>query len=400
MVAGKPKHGRHAASDGKALADGPTYNGNLRPTKKFVARAIGMLALVAVALACAVSAQKMGIASFTGSQASPAAQSQEDVDDGGTEFAAGVVMLVGERVQSLPKPSGWVEGADGAMYYFDEETHRRAKGWVDLSDGRYYFDERTGVMHLGWLELEGKRYWLDDGSRISRGTLLRGTWLELDGDKYLLSEEGPALVGWQEIDGKTYCFGNNGAMKTGWAEVEDGGKRWLKSDGIMATNEWIEMDDGVWQVFDVDGTWVTQDEIIPPNDAEHVEQMSARQHAVVSACDVTPWPGKALCARWVSDVFINAGEGAVGGDACDIANTWCVSSDLSDLRPGMVIAVPSHPRTDNGKIWGHVCIYVGGGYVRDSGTYGVRKVQLSSWFAWFGATNTPKWGWANGVSLA
>jgi hypothetical protein len=399
MAADKPKHGRHLSGGNGSHSSG-SAGGRARSAKSFVARCIGVLALVAVVFACAFSAQRMGIVSFTSGAASPESSTKQRVAERGAEVAVGLAKLIGESAQDLPRPSGWVEGPDGSMYYYDEQTHRQAKGWLDLSDGRYYFDEQTGAMHLGWLELDGNRYWLDDGTRASRGTLMTSTWLELDEGEYLLSSEGSALMGWQEVDGQTYCFGDDGAMRTGWADARDGSKRWLKSDGTMATNEWIQMDDGVWQVFDVDGTWVTQDEIIPPNDAEHVEQMSARQYAVVSACDVTPWPGKALCARWVSDVFINAGEGAVGGDACDIANTWCVSFDLSDLRPGMVIAVPSHPRTDNGKIWGHVCIYVGGGYVRDSGTYGVRKVQLSSWFAWFGATNTPRWGWANGVSLA
>jgi hypothetical protein len=358
-----------------------------------------VLAVAAVAIACALSAQRMGLVSFT-SGSSATTDAKEKVAKRSAEILAGAGSLINSRAADLVGLSGWVQGSDGTMYYFDEETHERTKGWLDLSDGRYYFDEQTGAMQLGWCTIDGKRYWFDDGSRASRGTLVKGTWLELDDGRYLLSEEGPAAVGWQEIDGQTYHFDENGLMTTGWADAEDGTKRWLKSDGTMATNEWIEMDDGVWQVFDVDGTWVTQDEIVPPDDAAHVAEMSARQQAVVNACDVTPWPGKALCARWVSDVFINAGEGAVGGDACDIANTWCISSDLADLRPGMVIAVPSHPRTDNGKIWGHVCIYVGNGYVRDSGTYGVRKVQLSTWFAWFGASNTPKWGWANGVSLA
>ena len=386
-----------SAATNEASSGSASTKGSLR---RAVSRGIGALAVVAVALACALSAERMGLASFADASSPVAQDTKEHVAQRTSGSVVRATELIGERATELMGLSGWVQGSDGEMYYFDEETHQRAKGWLDLSDGRYYFDEQTGAMQLGWCTIDGRRYWFDDGSHASRGTLVAGTWLELEDGRHLLSEDGSAVVGWREIDGQTYCFDESGLMKTGWADAEDGTKRWLKSDGTMATNEWIEMDDGVWQVFDVDGTWVTQDEIIPPDDAAHVAEMSARQHAVVDACDITPWPGKALCARWVSDVFINAGEGAVGGDACDIANTWCISSDLADLRPGMVIAVPSHPRTDNGKIWGHVCIYVGNGYVRDSGTYGVRKVQLSTWFAWFGASNTPKWGWANGVSLA
>lgn len=127
--------------------------------------------------------------------------------------------------------------------------------------------------------------------------------------------------------------------------------------------------------------------------------MSVRQSAVVESCDQTPWPGKALCAAWVSQVFVNAGEPSVDGDACDLARNWCTTDDLAQLRPGMIIAVTSHSRTENGKIWGHVCIYEGNGIVRDSGTYGVRRSQLGSWLAWFGTDESPRWGWANGIPL-
>jgi hypothetical protein len=223
-------------------------------------------------------------------------------------------------------------------------------------------------------------------------------WHEEDGTTYLLADDGIPLIGWQEIAGQQYCFGEDGSMLQGWADGEDGERRYLKDDGVMASHEWVEVD-GVWEVFDDDGAWIEGDDIMPPDDKQHVEQMSVRQQTVVNACDRTPWPGAALCALWVSQVFETAGEPGVGGDACDMARAWCVSDDLAELRPGMIIAVASHPRTENGRIWGHVCIYVGDGYVRDSGTYGIRRIRLGSWIAWFGATDTPKWGWANGIAL-
>ncbi|MBQ9058717.1 MAG: hypothetical protein IJ125_06005, partial [Atopobiaceae bacterium] len=133
--------------------------------------------------------------------------------------------------------------------------------------------------------------------------------------------------------------------------------------------------------------------------AANLQNMSARQAAVVAACDTTPWPGPGLCAGWISSVFETAGQTVPGGNACDMARAWCYSSDLSELKPGMIIAVASHHRTENGKIWGHICVYVGNGLIKDSGTYGIRRSSLGSWLAWFGASETPKWGWANGMSL-
>ena len=300
-----------------------------------------------------------------------------------------------------PSLSGWVTGSDGIARYYDEDTHKPHTGWLDQGDDRFYCDA-DGAMHVGWLELEDKNYWLNDGSdeAVAKGALARDRWLHLDDKTYRVETDGAASEGWCTIDDLTYCFDGTGAMRTGWAEGEDGRKRWLKvEDGTMATHEWVQVDD-YWEPFDDDGSWVTDGETIPPNDAENMASLSDRQRAVIDACDSTPWPGKGLCAGWVSSVFATAGESEVGGDACDMANAWCTSSDLSQLKPGMIIAVPTHSRTENGKIWGHVCVYVGGGVVRDSGTYGIRRIHLGSWLAWFGVDVDPQWGWANGIALA
>ena len=227
-------------------------------------------------------------------------------------------------------------------------------GWVEGDDGvRRYYDPKTHEL-VGWWTKKGEeRYFIDGTSEKPR-------------------------KGWLELEGKRY---------------------WLKSeDGAMAHHEWCEVD-GVWEVFDDDGAWIEGEDMTPPDDAQNMESMSERQRAVVEACDTTPWQGKGWCAAWVWLVFVNAGEPAGGGDACDIANLYCTSDDLMELKPGMVVAVPSHPQSENGKIWGHVCIYVGKGMVMDNGGTSVRTMRLGSWAAWFGATHPAKWGWNSGVSL-
>lgn len=295
--------------------------------------------------------------------------------------------------------TGWLDTEDGSRVYYDPDTSDLHHGWLDLGEERYYCDDDTGSMHIGWIELDGRSYWLDDGGISEPGVLLKDRWLEVGGKTYHLGPDGAADEGWCEIDGSTYCFDSAGAMRTGWASGEDGNRRWLKpEDGTMAAHEWVEID-GLWQPFDDDGSWVTSGELLPPDDATNLEAMSARQRAVVDSCDQTPWPGKALCAAWVSQVFVNAGEPSVDGDACDLARNWCTTDDLAQLKPGMIIAVTSHSRTENGRIWGHVCIYEGGGIVRDSGTYGVRRSQLGSWLAWFGTDESPRCGLANGIPL-
>lgn len=295
--------------------------------------------------------------------------------------------------------SGWVTGADGELRYYDPETHRLYGGWLDWEGSRLYIDGETGQPHVGWLELEGKRYWLDDGSRAGRGALLAGQWLEVDGARFLLGEDGSATTGWLEDEGGWHFFDASGASRTGLIDDGSGKKWWLNDDGTLASHEWVQVD-GIYQAFDDDGSLVTLGDVVPPGDEANMASLTSRQRAVIDACANTPWPGRALCALWVSNVFIQAGEPAVPGDACDLARAWCTSSDLADLEPGMIIAVESHSRTENGRIWGHICIYVGDGLICDSGTYGIRRSSLGSWLAWFGVSQQPRWGWANGIDLS
>lgn len=124
-----------------------------------------------------------------------------------------------------------------------------------------------------------------------------------------------------------------------------------------------------------------------------------------SAANVVYWaqhtasPGAGLCAWWVADVFINAGLGNVSGNACDMYANYCYSSDRSALKPGMIIAVSSHPYTTAGKIYGHVGIYIGNNTVMDNIGY-IRTCSADYWISYYGASVTVRWGWAKGIVLS
>ena len=113
----------------------------------------------------------------------------------------------------------------------------------------------------------------------------------------------------------------------------------------------------------------------------------------------TPSPGAGLCAWWVADVFINAGLGTVPGNACDMYANYCYSSNRSNLKTGMIIAVSSHPFTSAGAIYGHVGIYVGGNTVMDNIGY-IRTCSADYWINFYNSTVTPRWGWAKGPRLS
>ena len=121
---------------------------------------------------------------------------------------------------------------------------------------------------------------------------------------------------------------------------------------------------------------------------------------VVASCYTTPSPGLNWCAAWVSNVFSAAGVGSYSGNACDMYNMYCYSSDLSELQPGMIVAVSSNPRGGSaGTIYGHVGIYIGDGIVMENIGY-IAQTPISEWIDWYSSAVTPRWGWMGGVVLS
>jgi peptidoglycan hydrolase CwlO-like protein len=121
--------------------------------------------------------------------------------------------------------------------------------------------------------------------------------------------------------------------------------------------------------------------------------------AVVSACYSTPSPGAGLCAMWVSQVFSNAGYGYGSGNACDMYNAYCYSSNRADLKPGMIVAVSSHPQSSMGRIYGHIGIYVGNNTIMHN-IGSVATWSMDQWISYYGTTVTPRWGWFMNITLS
>ena len=121
---------------------------------------------------------------------------------------------------------------------------------------------------------------------------------------------------------------------------------------------------------------------------------------MVNAYKSTGSPGAGLCAAWVSNVFVNAGYGFVGGNANDMYNAYCYSSNKSQLQVGMIVAVSTYNRYDwAGRTYGHIGIYIGDGMIMDN-IGSVNTQSLDSWIAYYGDTVTPRWGWLGGHALA
>ena len=127
---------------------------------------------------------------------------------------------------------------------------------------------------------------------------------------------------------------------------------------------------------------------------------SSKQQAVINAAQSVPSPGGGLCALWVTQVFEAAEVGSFGGDACDLYRQYCTISDLEQIKPGMIVAVDSHPHTQAGLIYGHVGVYIGNGMVRDNIGY-IREISLQQWVDFYGSNAHPvRCGWMGGIDIS
>lgn len=134
-----------------------------------------------------------------------------------------------------------------------------------------------------------------------------------------------------------------------------------------------------------------------PGNAQ-VSGSSRSQERVVSCCHAVPSPGAGYCAMWVSRVFAAAGFSYLGGNANDMYNRWCTSSNKDNLRVGMIVAVSTYSKNTMGRIYGHVGIYVGNNTVMEN-IGGIASTNLDRWISYYGDTVSPRWGWAGGWAL-
>lgn len=118
------------------------------------------------------------------------------------------------------------------------------------------------------------------------------------------------------------------------------------------------------------------------------EASSEIQKRIADAALVTPSPGIGLCAKWVSQVYENAGLGYIGGNACDMFNNYAIITDKSKLQVGMLVMVESSSSgTVSGLKYGHVGIYIGDGKVIDN-IGNVRIISLDNWINFY-CKNSP-----------
>lgn len=337
---------------------------------------------------------------------------------------------------------------NGALYHFSQ-SGSMSTGWF-VDDGAWYCANATGAIRAGWFYYGSNWYWLDpnnNGAMLlgfqtvngsiyyldpdSGGALECNAWIfSQDGSAYyacgsgaivltgvkdsvgaikLNDAEGKPMVGWywssaaqtwfytdsdgvlqhgwQLIGERWYHLDNeSGVMNTGWFRDADRLWYYLMSSGQMATG-WNSIDNGEY-FFNAAGAWVE------PERSAH----TSSQSQIVGRCYNVPSPGVGLCSEWVSEVFYPVLGSYPNGDACDMFWNWCHSRDISQLKVGMIVAVPTHTHTNAGARWGHIAIYVGNGMVMDNIGY-IRTTSLAWWLNYYHTTATPQWGWVLNTPL-
>ena len=337
---------------------------------------------------------------------------------------------------------------NGALYHFSQ-SGSMSTGWF-VDDGTWYCANATGAIRAGWFYYGSNWYWLDpnnNGAMLLGFQTVNGSFYYLDPDSggalecnaWIFSQDGSAYYacgsgaivltgvkdsvgaiklndaegkpmvgwywssaaqtwfytdsdgvlqhGWQLIGERWYHLDNeSGVMNTGWFRDADRLWYYLMSSGQMATG-WNSIDNGEY-FFNAAGAWVE------PERSAH----TSSQSQIVGRCYNVPSPGVGLCSEWVSEVFYPVLGSYPNGDACDMFWNWCHSRDISQLKVGMIVAVPTHTHTNAGARWGHIAIYVGNGMVMDNIGY-IRTTSLAWWLNYYHTTATPQWGWVLNTPL-
>ena len=280
------------------------------------------------------------------------------------------------------KPTnGWFD--DGNAWYFFKDGKKYTGLGVD-GNGKMYFSNgkyaNTYVDGIFCYEGKPTNGWFDDGKAwyfFKDGKKFTGHGVDGNGERYFVEGkyangfyEGKLYKDGVEAKGKVYVNGifydEKNLPANGW--YDDGNEWFFFRNGKKFTGKAV---DGNGEMDFVNGKYKRNNKVYSAS-----EEVQKR---IVEAAHNTSSPGPNLCARWVSTVYRNAGLGYIGGNANDMYRKHTFTSDIADLKLGMLVAVESSSSGSRmGKIYGHVGIYIGDGKVMDS--VGYKKIStLEEW---------------------
>ena len=280
------------------------------------------------------------------------------------------------------KPTnGWFD--DGTAWYFFKDGKKFTGKAVDGNGEMQFFNGKYANRYIDNIYYkDGKiaNWWCDDGKAwyfFKDGKKFTGHGVDGNGERYFVEGkyangfyEGKLYKDGVEAKGKVYVNGifydEKNLPANGW--YDDGNEWFFFRNGKKFTGKAV---DGNGEMDFVNGKYKRNNKVYSAS-----EEVQKR---IVEAAHNTSSPGPDLCARWVSTVYRNAGLGYIGGNANDMYRKHTFTSDIADLKLGMLVAVESSSSGSRmGKIYGHVGIYIGDGKVMDS--VGYKKIStLEEW---------------------
>ncbi len=159
----------------------------------------------------------------------------------------------------------------GSEWYYAFEDGKLALDTWLISDATYAMDS-CGVMITGYHWINDKLYrFADNGMLIAELGAFSG-WKQVDGLWYYFKKKGVEYTGWVdntyyvsnsimqyqtvvEVNDKSYYLDKNGKKVIGWYQY-DGNWIYGKSDGVLASDEWL-MIGNKWYYFTDSGNMVT-----------------------------------------------------------------------------------------------------------------------------------------------
>ncbi|MCR4870222.1 MAG: S-layer homology domain-containing protein [Atopobiaceae bacterium] len=292
-----------------------------------------------------------------------------------------------DRASGARVDEGWIIDGDDRSYLDPVSGRFLTDGLHDVAGYSYLFDE-AGLVQHGWADVEGAKRCFSPAS----GFMYADGIFSVDGARYGFSDDGSIVYGWAEYDGSTYYFDlSTGKMVRGITRI-DGDLYWFDSStGKMRTSGVTIYERCVYKI-------ASNGRFVKSTFGQSVDAASAAQKRVASLAWNEPTTPSGWCAMWVHNVFEAYGITDVNGNANDLYYSYCTSSNPSELKVGMIVAVSRHPGTAGGRIYGHIGIYVGDGVMLDSSGE-VRIWNVEDWIDSYDGWVTPKWGWYGGRSL-
>ena len=140
-------------------------------------------------------------------------------------------------------PDGTVWTTTGHYVQFDDYIYEDGLHWFHTQDSGWR-------NHTGWFAYERSMKGCIP-SIVWTARKMKNGWYKEDGSWYFYKDDKKLKSQWVQ-DTKWYWLGKDGKMVKSNLITYKGDKYYLKSDGVMASNEWIKFENG-WRFFNKNG---------------------------------------------------------------------------------------------------------------------------------------------------